>query len=407
MTAALQDAATSRPTTGAARPVMSHGAPRRRLGGVSRESVLNVVGAAVSGVSIALLLFGRLAPFSGVLGFVVVAYIAFLATFALLVSLVDDLPAVRDKLMTVLLYTAAIVMFGSLVLVVLYTVGKGASPLAHANFLTRDMKSTGPLDPLTRGGVEHAVVGTLWIMSIALIITVPLGIGGAVYLNEVGGRVSRFVRTVVDAMTALPSIVAGLFVYATWILILHKEKSGLAAALAISVMMLPIIIRAAEVVLRLVPGNLREASAALGAPQWRTVWHVVLPTARSGLTTSVILGMARGIGETAPVLLVAGFTSVLNTNPFHGPMVALPLVAFEFVQSPQRQMIARGFGTAAFLMILVVALFIIARVIGGRGPGHVSPRHARRIRRQSARDVARFDARSELPIPEVIADGAS
>ena len=126
-------------------------------------------------------------------------------------------------------------------------------------------------------------------------------------------------RTVVDAMTALPSILAGLFIFATWILILGFERSGLAASIAVSIMMLPIIIRSADVVLRLVPGNLREASAALGAPQWRTVWHVVLPTARSGLATAVILGVARGVGETAPVLLTSGFTASLNVNPDQEP----------------------------------------------------------------------------------------
>jgi phosphate transport system permease protein len=155
--------------------------------------------------------------------------------------------------------------------------------------------------------------------------------------------------------------------------------------------------------LRLVPGQLREASAALGAPQWRTVWHVVLPTARSGLATSIILGTARGIGETSPVLLTAGFTAALNTNPIHGPMVSLPLAAFEFVQSPQKAMVARGFATAAFLMLVVLALFVVARILGGRGPGHVSRRQAGRIRRTSARDLARFDARAgaaSVPIME-------
>ena len=135
-------------------------------------------------------------------------------------------------------------------------------------------------------------------------------------------RFSRFVRIIVEAMTALPSIIAGLFIYATLIIILGFPKSGLAAALAISVMMLPIIIRAADVVIRLVPGNLKEASYALGASQVRTVWHVVLPTARSGLTTAVILGTARGVGETSPVLLTAGVTASLNTNPLDGPMIS-------------------------------------------------------------------------------------
>jgi phosphate transport system permease protein len=343
---------------------------------------------------VALLLFGRLAPFSGILGFVVVAYVVFLASYATLVSLSDGGPVVRDKVMTVLFYSAATVMFGALVQVVTDTLWRGHAAFLHSNFFTQDMSKTGPLAPLTIGGIKHALVGTLWMISIALMITVPLGLAGAVYLTEVGGRVSRLVRTIVDAMTALPSIVAGLFIYTTWILEFHQEKTALAAALAISVMMLPIMIRASDVVLRLVPGNLREASAALGAPQWRTVRYVVLPTARSGLATSVILGTARGIGETAPVLLTAGFTTGLNTNPVHGPMVSLPLAAFEFVKAPTDALRARGFATAASLMLVVLILFVVARVMGGRGPGHVSTGQARRIRRRSRRDAARLAARS-------------
>jgi phosphate transport system permease protein len=297
---------------------------------------------------------------------------------------------------TVVLGSAALLTATGLAFVIGFIFIRGWRAMFHGNFLTQDMTRAGPLDPVTVGGIKHALVGTLWMIGIALFITVPLGITGAVYLNEVGGRFSRFIRTIVDAMTALPSVVAGLFIYATWILALHNEKSGLAAAFAVSVMMLPIIIRASDVVLRLVPGNLREASAALGAPQWRTVWHVVLPTARSGLATSVILGTARGIGETAPVLLTAGFTAGLNTNPTRGPMVSLPLAAFEFIKSPQKDMVARGFATAAFLMCLVLVLFIVARFIGGRGPGHVSARQARRIRRISARDAVRMGGDHQL-----------
>ena len=211
------------------------------------------------------------------------------------------------------------------------------------------------------------------------------------YLNQIPGRFSRFVRTIVEAMTALPSIVAGLMVYAVWVLQLGMEKSGLAAGFAISVMMLPIVIRAADVVLRLVPGTLTEAAEALGAPRWRTVWHVVLPTARSGLATAVILGTARGIGETSPVLLTAGFTAATNYDPLHGPMISLPLAVFSFVRSPEPAMIARGFGAAAVLMALVLVLFVIARVIGGRGPGQQTRRQSRRTTRASRRDAARFD----------------
>ncbi len=367
--------------------------PRRRIGGATGDERRNLLGAAAASVSITFLLFGRLAPFSGVIGFAAVAFVMFVVLSGVLVSLTDEGPAVRDRIVTILLSAAATATFAALGFVIFFTLNRGRSALGHANFFTQDMQRAGPLDPLTVGGVKHAVVGTLWMIGIALAITVPLGITTAVYLNEIGGRFSRFVRTIVDAMTALPSIVAGLFIYATWILALHREKSGLAAALAISVMMLPIIIRASDVVLRLVPGNLREASAALGASQWRTVWHVVLPTARSGLATSVILGTARGIGETAPVLLTAGFTAALNANPTSGPMVSLPLAAFEFVKSPQPAMISRGFATAALLMLLILTLFVIARFIGGHGPDHLSKRQAQRIRRASARDMARFDER--------------
>src|SRR5262249_55033511 len=157
------------------------------------------------------------------------------------------------------------------------------------------------LAPLTEGGVLHAILGTLIQVGIALAIAMPLGILGGIFLHEVPGPFARFVRTVVDAMTGLPDVVAGLFIYATVILILGVGFSGFAAGTALAVTALPIIMRATDVVLRLVPGGLTEASYALGSGQWRTVRSVVLPTARSGLATAVILGAARAVGETAPV----------------------------------------------------------------------------------------------------------
>jgi phosphate transport system permease protein len=380
---------------------------RRKLRGVTRNDTLNVVGAAAAGLCGATLLFGRLAAFSGLIGFVAVFYVLFLVAYASLVFLSDDGPAVVDKVMTVVLYTAAILMFAALTSVVLYILIRGHRALTHLNFFTQDMSNAGPLSPLTVGGIRHALIGSLLMITVALLITVPLGITCAVYLNESRSRLSKFVRTIVEAMTALPSIVAGLFIYATWILSLHHEKSAFAASLAISVMMLPIIIRTCDVVLRLVPGNLKEASAALGAPAWRTVWHVTLPTAKSGLATGVILGTARGIGETSPVLLTAGFTAAANTNILHGPNVSLPLAVFEFVKSPQPNFIARGFATAAFLLLVVLALFAVARVIGGRGPGHVTKRKAARIRRQSQRDIERFRQRDARMAAAGAAPGTS
>ncbi|MGW9028467.1 phosphate ABC transporter permease PstA [Streptomyces sp. NPDC055722] len=383
------------PVPAAAEPADLPDRPRR-IGGLTRSGVLSLFGAAVSGFCVTVLLFGELAPFSGALGFTVTVYLAFLAIYAVLTGLEENGQAVRDRVMTVVLWTAATLLFSALAMVVGFTAWRGREALPHGNFFTQDMRAAGPLDPITRGGITHAMLGTLIMIAIALAITVPLGLACAVYLNQIPGRFSRFVRTIVEAMTALPSIVAGLMVYATWILILDMPKSGLAAAFAISVMMLPIVIRAADVVLRLVPGTLTEAAEALGAPRWRTVWHVVLPTARSGLATAVILGTARGIGETSPVLLTAGFTAALNADPTSGPMISLPLAVFNFVKSPQPAMIARGFGAAAVLMALVLVLFAIARVIGGRGPGHQSRRQARRTARASRRDAARF---AELHAP--------
>ncbi len=268
-----------------------------------------------------MLLFGILAPLSGTLGFVVVAWVMFLVVYGLLVSIDESRPVVVDKVMSAVMLSAAAIAGIALVSVIAYTIWEGRKALFQANLYTDDMSSAGPADPLSVGGIGHAILGTLIIIGIAIAITVPLGLSTAVFLNEINNRFSRFVRTVVDAMTALPSILAGLFIFATWILILGFERSGFAAAIAISIMMLPIIIRSADVVLRLVPGNLKEASYALGAPNHRTVRNVTLPTARSGLATAVILGIARGIGETAPVLLTAGYTGTINSDPAHNPMV--------------------------------------------------------------------------------------
>ncbi len=374
------------------RPGPASAPPQRRpIAHVSRDDVLLVLGAAASALCTTLLLFGRLTPLSGRLGFAIVGFLVFLATYAVLVALTEDGPAVLDRVMAVLLVFAALVAFCALFSVVVFTIYRGWGALWRTNTYLDDLSRTGPLDSLGKGGVAHALVGTLIITSLALAFTVPLGVACAIFLNESRHPFAGLVRSVVTAMTALPSVLAGLLVFSTWILILGFERSGLAASIAVSIVMLPIIIRSADVVLRLVPGNLREAAAALGAPQWRVVWHVVLPTARSGLTTAVILGVARGVGETAPVLLTAGFTASMNADPLRGPMVSLPLAAFELVRSPQRTQIARGFATAAVLMILVLVLFVVARLLGGRPAGRLSKGQARRAATRSARDLERID----------------
>lgn len=366
---------------------------RRSTATHGRADVVIIIGAGAAALSLTALLTTRVIPSTNLIAFMVIAYLLFLALYGVLVAIEDDGRTIRDRLASVVVHSLAGLAMLALGFIVVFTLWRGREALGHFNFFTHDMQQAGPLDPLTVGGILHAVVGTLIEITIALLIVIPLGVTCAVFLNETRGALSRFVRTVAEAMTALPSIVAGLFILASVVLTLGLARSGLAAALAIGVMMLPIVIRASDVVLRLVPGSLKEASYAMGAPQWRTVWHVVLPTARSGLTTAVLLATARGIGETSPVLITAGFGSSLNLNPLSGPMVSLPLATFIFSGSPEKTMVARGFGAAAALLALVLVLFALARVFGGRQAGELSPSGQRRRAQESLRDLERFNSR--------------
>ena len=371
---------------------------RRTLRATRSRDVLPVIGAAACSLSLSGLICFALAPFTGVLGFVLIAFALFVAVYALLVSLEGTATLISDRVAAVVVHALGVTMLLALVVVVGFVVLRGRSVLPYGNFYARDMSVTGPLEALSSGGIWHGIVGTLIIITIALTATIPLGIVCAVFLSETRGPFTRTVRTVVEAMTALPSIIAGLFVYAI-ITLGVGQLSGFAAAMAVGIMMLPIIIRAADVVLRLVSGSLKEAAVALGAPRWRVVWHVVLPTARSGIMTAIILGTARGIGETSPVLLTSGFTATANYNPFSGPMVSLPLLAFMFTKAPEPSFVARGFGTATVLLLLVLVLFAAARVIGGRNVGELSRAQQRRRARASLDDLARFQRLAATQLP--------
>lgn len=394
-----------RTVLGAETPVDAD-APRRRvrIPRVTRVGAQSLIGAAVSGVSLTWVLYERVLPFSGALGFWICAYAVFLAVYAGVCLTQWPARIVMDKIVTVVVATAGLVVLAVVLDQIFYVTYRGFSAIKHANFFHETMSLTGPLQPLTSGGMLHALVGSLEQMAIASVISVPLGVLAALFLVEVGGKLARPVRTIVEAMTALPEIIAGLFVYAFVILSLGYQQSGLAAALALTVMMIPIVTRASEVILRLVPGGLREASYALGASQVRTVFNVVLPTARSGLSTAVILAMARAVGETSPVLLTAGFTNNMNTNPFSGPQVSLPLYIYSYVKFPQQTMIVRAFGAALALMIMVLVLFALARIIGGRAPGELSRRRRRRLDRESARLRASRETAAAAP---ALATGAA
>jgi phosphate transport system permease protein len=352
-----------------------------RIRTIETIDVTVMIGSAISAFALSQLLYETILPLSGALGFLLTCYVFFIAISWLAVREIRGTVRAKDHLARLVVWTGASLAIIPLVLVVLYVVGKGYHSL-RPQFFTQDQRFVGALSDSTEGGGAHAIIGTLQQVGIASLIAVPLGITTAVYMNEVKGRLAKPLRTVVDAMSAVPSIVAGLFIYAAWILALGNQQTGLAGSLALSVLFLPTVTRTAEVVLRLVPGGLREASLALGGTEWRTTSRVVLPTSRSGLVTAVILGVARVIGETAPLILTVGGAFIMNWNPLSGKQDSLPFFVFRLIRFPQEAQIARAWTGALVLLILVLVLFVIARAIGGRGPDNISRLKKRRLKRK-------------------------
>ncbi len=271
---------------------------------------------------------------------------------------------IRNRAFTVLTWGAFLVALVPLFSVVALVVQKGSARF-DLNFLTHSMRGIGPRDDT--GGAYHAIIGTLEQVGLASLIAIPIGLLAAVYVVEHGrGPLVPAVRFVTDVMTGVPSIVAGLFVFTFWVLALGKGFSGFAAALALAILMLPTVVRTTEVVLGLVPDSLREASLALGIPRWKTVVRVVLPTAMSGITTGVVLAIARVTGETAPLLLTALNFDSINTNPFQGQQAGLPSYVFAQAGQPQQSALDRAWAGALTLLLLVLLLNLIARLIARR-----------------------------------------
>jgi phosphate transport system permease protein len=335
----------------------------RRTRPRTSEDDLTLIGSVLGSLGTTWLLYEAVLPFSGKLGFFVSWYLVFLVFYAGLTAINRPRAVVVDRVVTCLVVAAPAVVGLALASTVVVTVAKGLPALTHWNFFTHDMSGVRPSDGYSSGGAAAAMVGTLIEVTIAVAISLPLGVTTAIYMSEVGGRGARLVRTIVEAMTALPSIVAGLFVYSTLIVKLHFPTSGFAAALALAVMGLPIMARASDVVLRVVPGGLREASYALGAGKFQTIWKVVLPTARPGLATALILGIARMVGETSPLILTSGASTFMNLNPFRNPMNSLPLYIYNAVSSGEPRYEVRGYAAAIVLLAIVLALFLLARLV--------------------------------------------
>lgn len=262
-----------------------------------------------------------------------------------------------DWLMTGVVAGAAAVGVAVLLAILAYVVVKGAPALSLSFFSERPL----PYGEVG-GGVAPAIVGTLYMLAMAGLIGVPIGIGTGIYLSEFGrGRFASLVRFVVDMIAGLPSIVVGVFV---WVLLVRHVIggfSGLAGAVALAIIMVPITTRTVEEVLRLVPDSLREAALALGVPRWRTILRVVLPTARGGVVTGVVLAMARAGGETAPLLLTALGNQFFNFNPFQ-PMAALPVQIYTYATSPFDDWHTKAWGGALVLIATIAALSVATRL---------------------------------------------
>ena len=247
---------------------------------------------------------------------------------------------------------------------IFWNVLKNGSKAIHASYFTSDMRVTSFTDDLALGGVKHAIIGTLLMVLMASVIAVPLGILAAVYIVEIKGRFAKLVRFLTQAMSGVPSIVAGLFVYST-VIIIFGSFSAIAGALSLVILMLPTVARTSEEVLKIVPEDLRSASYALGASQARTTFRVVLPTVASGLVTATVLGIARVVGETAPLLLTASFfvgTSVSVTEP----IASLPVYIFTGLTLGDPNSTARSWGGSLVLLMLVLVLFLFARFVSSR-----------------------------------------
>jgi phosphate transport system permease protein len=336
---------------------------KRRL---SRDGVIDLVGAVVASLAAVWLVFslaGVKFGFGTVFCWAVLSY----ALYGVLVWRRDGVLIMKERLATVSIWTGAVIALAALLAVVIFVVVKGL-PVVLASFpqfLVNDMTGGKSGDAY---GVGAAIVGTLEEVGIAALISIPIAFLTATYMVESHSALSRLVRNVVDAMTGTPSIIAGLFVFILWVIPHHTNgKSGFVAACTLSIMMIPVTCRAALEVIRVVPGSLREAALAIGAPQWRVALRVVLPTARAGLITAAILGVARTAGETAEVLFTAGGGPHYNLNPFHGEQDDLPLRIYEQVFQPNAKAISVGWGAAFVLMFLVLSLFILARMLGRSG----------------------------------------
>jgi phosphate transport system permease protein len=353
--------------------------------------VWETLGCLASSAALVLVVFSLMGSYP-LFGMFICWVLAFLVLLGVLTRLLHGTLVAKDRLATWCVWLGASVALVPLTEIIVSVAWKGA-PVVFDHFpafIIHDMSTAGPNDPTWKGGMGHAIVGTLEQVGLATLYTVPISLLTATYLSESNSTFSSIVRSVVDCMMGTPSIIAGLFVYLFWVQPRGTNGfSGFAASIALAILMLPIMIRTAEEVIRVVPGSLREAAHALGAPRWRVSLRIVLPAVRTGLITAVILGVALAVGETAPTLFTAHGSSVYNFNPFHGPQANLPLQSFQLIFLASNNLVKDAWGGAFILIVMVLALFVLARLVGSIQPGRRGP--LRRLRRNHpSKEVTRL-----------------
>ncbi|MGY2007533.1 phosphate ABC transporter permease PstA [Nocardia gipuzkoensis] len=269
---------------------------------------------------------------------------------------------VRNNVATGLVWLAFGIALVPLAWVLLMVITKGFSAVVRAAWWQNSLK--GVLPNQVAGGVYHAIYGTIVQSLVATVIAVPLGIMAAVYLVEYGrGVLAKTTTFMVDILAGVPSIVAALFIFALWIATLGFPQSSFAVSLALVLLMLPVVVRSTEEMLKLVPDELREASYALGIPKWKTILRIVVPTALPGMISGILLAIARVMGETAPVLVLVGYSKSINTNIFDGNMASLPLLIYQELANPEAAGRERVWGAALTLIIIIAFLYLAAAVL--------------------------------------------
>jgi phosphate transport system permease protein len=304
-------------------------------------------------------------PMKGKLAYALVFVVAWLIIDSLFTYNRSGAKGVRNGFAEKLTLLGASIVSLAVASILWTTVSRGLAGLNLA-FVTQTMREASIFDAIGKGGILHSIIGTLMLISISIIFSVPMGVLTALYLTELKGKASNLIQFLVQAMSGVPSVVAGLFIYAALVLTTPLRSSAFLGALSLTILMVPTVTRTAQEVLNLVPRDLREACLAMGATHWKTVALVVVPAARSGLITAVILGVARIAGETAPLIFTIGAFDSINWNPIKGESAAIPTIIWRGLLGGSPESVQRAWSAILVLLILVLVLFVAARSLGTR-----------------------------------------